>query len=242
MGAYFFSTAISEAEAVEEANWVANFISQYKITYPVAYNCEGFNRSDSRQYSLTKQQRSALARVFLDTIAAHGYTPMFYASRNEMEGSAQWDMSVLGTRYKVWVSQYPEKPFPETPAPTYSGAYAMWQYTSKGRLYGIKGNVDVNVAYFGYDREAQAKNSTPAAEVTASPELGIDFKEVSELVTANNETNLRNSPTTQGSQVVHLLKNGEWIQRTGVGSNGWDRVIYNGQSLYAVHNYLVGQP
>lgn len=239
VGAYFFSTAITEAEAKEEATWVADFISKYKITYPVAYNCEGFNQPSSRQYSLTKQERSRIACVFLDTIAARGYTPMFYASRNEMEGSAQWDMSVLGSKYKVWVSQYPEKPFPETPASTYSGAHAMWQYTCNGKLYGVKGNVDINVAYFGYSTEAQAQDSTPVQEVTASPELGIDFTEVNEQVTAKNETNLRNIPSTQESQVVHLLKNGEVIQRTGIGSNGWDRVIYNGQILYAVHNYLI---
>ena len=238
VGAYFFSTAVSEAEAVEEAAWVSSFISKYKITYPVAFNCEDFNSADSRQNHLTKEERTKLACSFLDTIAASGYTPMFYASRNEMEGSAQWNMTTLGSRYKVWVSQYPEKPFPETPASTYSGAHAMWQYTSKGQVYGIKGNVDVNVAYFGYSQEAEAKDSTPAEMVEANPEIGIDFTEVNEQVTAKNETNLRNIPSTQESQVVHLLKNGEVVQRTGIGSNGWDRVIYNGQKLYAVHNYL----
>ena len=47
IGAYFFSTAISGAEAVEEAKWVADYISQYQITYPVAYNCEGFENSNN---------------------------------------------------------------------------------------------------------------------------------------------------------------------------------------------------
>ena len=51
---------------------------------------------------------------------------MFYASRNEMEGNAQWNMDTLGSRYKVWVSQYPEKPFPETPKSSYSRAHDMW--------------------------------------------------------------------------------------------------------------------
>lgn len=239
VGAYFFSTAVTETEAIEEANWVADFISKYKITYPVAFNCEGFNSPQSRQYALSKEQRSALACAFLDTIAARGYTPMFYASRNEMENSAQWDMSRLGSRYKVWVSQYPDKPFPETPASAYSGVHAMWQYTSKGKVYGIKGNVDINVAYFGYSQEAQAKDQTPAEEVKANPETGIDFTEVNEQVTAKNETNLRSIPSTQESQVVHLLKNGEVVQRTGIGSNGWDRLIWNGQTVYAVHQYLI---
>lgn len=238
VGAYFFSSAVNEEEAREEAAWVASFIAKYKITYPVAYNCEDFQAADSRQHNLTKDERTALACAFLDSIASYGYTPMFYASRNEMEGSAQWNMTTLSSKYKVWVSQYPDKPFPETPSSSYSGAHAMWQYTSQGTVYGIKGKVDVNVAYFGYDQEAEAKDSNPAEVVEANPEIGINFTEVDEQVTAKNETNLRNIPTTEGSTVVYLLKNGETVQRTGVGSNGWDRLIYNGQKVYAVHSFL----
>lgn len=237
-GAYFFSSAVSEQEAEEEAAWVAGFIAKYKITYPVAYNCEDFQSADSRQYGLSREERTKIACAFLDEIQASGYQPMFYASKNEMEGSAQWDMATLGSRYKVWVSQYPEQPFPQTPASSYSGTHAMWQYTSQGQVAGIKNKVDVNVAYFGYEQEAAAKDDTPAQEVEADPEIGINFTEVDEQVTAKNETNLRNIPSTEGSTVVYLLKNGEVLQRTGIGSNGWDRLLYNGQKVYAVHNFL----
>ena len=237
-GAYFFSSAVTQEEAREEAEWVASFIAKYKITYPVAYNCEDFQSPDSRQNGLSMEERTQIACAFLDTVAAKGYTPMFYASRNEMEGNAQWNMDTLGSRYKVWVSQYPEKPFPETPKSSYSRAHDMWQYTSKGQVAGIRGNVDVNVAYFGYSEEAEAKDKNPAQIVEANPEVGMNFTEVDERVTAKDATNLRNLPTTEGSTVVHQLQNGETAQRTGIGSNGWDRVIYNGQRLYAVHSFL----
>ena len=237
-GAYFFSSAVTQEEAREEAEWVASFIAKYKITYPVAYNCEDFQSPDSRQNGLSMEERTQIACAFLYTVAAKGYTPMFYASRNEMEGNAQWNMDTLGSRYKVWVSQYPEKPFPETPKSSYSRAHDMWQYTSKGQVAGIRGNVDVNVAYFGYSEEAEAKDKNPAQIVEANPEVGMNFTEVDETVTAKDATNLRNLPTTEGSTIVHQLKNGETAQRTGIGSNGWDRVIYNGQRLYAVHSFL----
>lgn len=237
-GAYFFSSAVTQEEAREEAEWVASFIAKYKITYPVAYNCEDFQSPDSRQNGLSMEERTQIACAFLDTVAAKGYTPMFYASRNEMEGNAQWNMDTLGSRYKVWVSQYPEKPFPEPPKSSYSRAHDMWQYTSKGQVAGIRGNVDVNVAYFGYSQEAEAKDKNPAQIVEANPEVGMNFTEVDETVTAKDATNLRNLPTTEGSTVVHQLQNGETAQRTGIGSNGWDRVIYNGQRLYAVHSFL----
>lgn len=239
VGAYFFSSAITEQEAREEASWVVNFIAKYKITYPVAYNCEDFSSPDSRQYGLDKSVRTGIAAAFLDTVQASGYTPMFYASRNEMEGSKEWDMNALGNKYKIWVSQYPEKPFPETPASAYSGTHAMWQYTSQGQVAGISKKVDVNVAYFGYSREAEAKDPTPAQEVGANPEVGINFTEVNETVTAKIETNLRTAPTTaEGSQVVARLVNGQTATRTGVGSNGWSRLEYNGQKVYAVSSFL----
>lgn len=239
VGAYFFSSAVTEQEAREEASWVADFISRYKITYPVAYNCEDFKSEDSRQYGLDKTVRTGIASAFLDSIQAAGYTPMFYASRNEMEGSADWDMDVLGSKYKVWVSQYPEKPFPDTPSSTYSGRHDMWQYTSQGQVAGISKKVDVNVAYFGYSKEAEAKDSTPAEVVEANPEVGITFTEVQETVTAKIETNLRTAPTTaDGSQVVAKLVNGQTATRTGVGNNGWSRLEYNGQKVYAVSSFL----
>ena len=239
VGAYFFSSAVTEQEAREEASWVADFISRYKITYPVAYNCEDFKSEDSRQYGLDKTARTGIASAFLDSIQAAGYTPMFYASRNEMEGNADWDMDVLGSKYKVWVSQYPEKPFPDTPSSTYSGRHDMWQYTSQGQVAGISKKVDVNVAYFGYSKEAEAKDSTPAEVVEANPEVGITFTEVQETVTAKIETNLRTAPTTaDGSQVVAKLVNGQTATRTGVGNNGWSRLEYNGQKVYAVSSFL----
>lgn len=239
VGAYFFSSATTEQEAREEASWVVNFIAKYKITYPVAYNCEDFSSPDSRQYGLDKAVRTRIAEAFLDTVQSSGYTPMFYASRNEMEGSREWDMSVLGSKYRIWVSQYPEKPFPETPASSYSGTHAMWQYTSQGQVAGISRKVDVNVAYFGYSREAEAKDPTPAQEVGANPEVGIQFTEVNETVTAKIETNLRTAPTTaEGSEVVGKLVNGQTAVRTGVGSNGWSRLEYNGQKVYAVSSFL----
>ncbi len=64
------------------------------------------------------------------------------------------------------------------------------------------------------------------------------FRDVSELVTAKNETNLRDKATTEGSNVVHCLKNGETVTRTGIGDKGWSRLEFGGQTVYAVTSYL----
>ncbi len=238
-GAYFFSTAITEAEATEEAEWVADFISGYKITYPVAFNCEGFENSKSRQYNLTKEERTDLAKAFLNQIYECGYTPMFYASKNELTDDAKWIASELEKSYKVWLSWYPENPYPETPDAEYSGAHDMWQYTNNATIEGIDYPVDVNVAYFGYEGENAAQSSTAPEHVEANVEAGHQFSDVEETVTAKEATNLRNIPSQgEDSTVVLTLYNGQTATRTGISTSGWSRVEYNGQIYYAVSSLL----
>lgn len=238
MGAYFFSTAVNEAEAVEEAVFTANLLDKYKITFPVAYDCEGFRDAASRQYGLSREMRTALAVRFLDTIAARGYTPMFYASRNEMTDSKDWDMNILN-RYKVWVAQYPSQPFPITPASSYAGAQAMWQYTRKAVIPGIAGEVDMNVSYFNYDGIAEAKDPTGAEPVSAENAANVQYLDVYEVVTATTTVNLRTVPSTDSPDTIVVPINaGDMIFRTGIGNNGWSRVVLNDQILYAYTAYL----
>ena len=238
VGAYFFSAAVNEAEVVEEALFTANLIDKYQITFPVAYDCEGFRNATSRQYLLGKEVRTALAVRFLDTIAARGYTPMFYASRNEMTDNRDWDMNVLN-KYKVWVAQYPEQPFPITPASSYAGVQAMWQYTSKAAIPGIAGNVDMNVSYFNYDGIAEAKDSSGAPVVSAANAANVQYLDVNEVVTATSTENLRTVPSTDNPDTIVVPINpGDMIFRTGIGNDGWSRVLLNNQVLYAYTSYL----
>ena len=239
VGAYFFSTAVSEAEAIEEANWVADYISKYQITYPVAYNCEGFETVNSRQYSMTKTQRTDVALAFLNRITERDYIGMFYASTSELQAEAKWETTRIETAYKIWVAQYPNDPYPQKEAPDYEGTYAMWQYTNQGTIAGIDKPVDVNVAYFGFNKITGAQSSETPESVQADPEALMNFQEVNETVTAKEKTNLRNKPS-QGSDssVLFTLSNGETATRTGVSNSGWSRVIYNGKTCYAVSSYL----
>ena len=76
----------------------------------------------------------------------------------------------------------------------------------------------------------------PEPEQPTTPSDG--FSTVDEQVTAKEETNLRTAPSTQGSEVVYTLKNGEYVRRIGVHSNGWSKLEYNGQIVYAISSYL----
>ena len=239
VGVYFFSTATTTDEAKEEADWVADYISQYRITYPVAYDCEGFDQPDSAQYHLTNAERTDIAIAFLQEIYNRSYTPMFYASMGELSGNAKWDTSRIESTYRIWVSQYPNSPYPETAKSSYGGTHAMWQYTNRGTVAGISRPVDVNVAYFGYEGTAEAVNPETPEEVHADKEALMNFKEINETVTAKDSTNLRDIPS-QGddSNIVYTLHNGETATRTGVSDSGWSRLSYNGQTVYAVSSYL----
>lgn len=239
VGAYFFSSAVTEEEAVQEADWVADYISQYQITYPVAFNCEGFENADSRQYALTQAERTDIAIAFLNEIYNRGYTPMFYAAKNEMTGDAKWDTSRIEQTYKIWVSQYPTTSYQQGDRSSYTGVHAMWQYTNRGSVPGISKPVDVDIAYFGYEGTADAKSDVAPETVKADAEALMKFSDVNETVTAKQSTNLRDIPS-QGSdaKVVATLQNGDTATRTGVSDSGWSRVTYNGQTLYAVSSYL----
>lgn len=240
IGIYFFSTAVNEEEALEEANWVTEFIKDYPITYPVVYNCEGFNEAGNRMNGLSIEQRTTNAKVFLEAVRKAGYNPMFYASKNELINNTCWNTDDLSSKYDIWISQYISTKYSDSIKPDYTGVYSMWQYTSTGRVDGIEGDVDMNVAYFGYTDVAKSKSGKSPKAVEADPEIGITFEDVNEQVTAKQLTNLRIYPMqSESSSVIVALKNGEYVTRTGIGDNGWSRIEYNGQTVYGYSDYLI---
>lgn len=239
LGAYFFSTAISEEEAVEEANWAADLIDQYSITYPVAYDCEGYQESDSRQYGMSVKERTDVALAFLKQIEKRGYEGMFYSSKNELEGDHRWETSRIEKNYKIWVAQYPASAYPATESSSYSGTHHMWQYTTNGVVPGITLNVDMNVAYFGYEEINPPISDIPPEEAEPDVEALMNFKAVEETVTAKEETNLRSIPSQgEDSIVLYTLKNGEEATRIAVCDSGWSKLLFNGNIYYAVSSYL----
>ena len=239
LGVYFFSTAVTVEEAREEADWVAELIAGYPITYPVAYDCENFNDPDSRQYYMNKTERTDVAMAFLETIEKHGYEGMFYASKVDMELEKSWEVSRIEEDYKIWVAQYPALPYPETKETSYSGLHHMWQYSMEGSVPGIRQNVDLNIAYFGYDGIEPAHSKKVPESVEADVEAMLDFEEVDEQVTSKDETNLRDIPSQEeDSTVLRTLINGEVARRIAVSSNGWSKLMLDGNVYYAVSNYL----
>lgn len=140
VGVYFFTQAVTESEAVEEASMVIHLIEEYDVDYPVFLDSEsagGKGRADD----LSVEQRTTVHNAFLRTIAAAGYETGVYGSRNWLE--KQLDMERLSD-YNTWLAEYTE-------APGYPEYYHIWQYTSKGTVPGISTRVDLNLCYMKID-------------------------------------------------------------------------------------------
>jgi GH25 family lysozyme M1 (1,4-beta-N-acetylmuramidase) len=238
VGVYFFSTAINSNEAIEEAQWTISAIKGYKISYPVVYDCEGFKNNDSRMYTLTAEQRTQNALSFLNTVKKSGYEGMLYGSVSDLTDNSAFNISAIEEMYKIWVAQYKNPPYPQSQKPDYNGKYDMWQYTNKGIVSGVEGNCDMVVSYF--EKGVQAPKDDNAEIITAKPpktQQELIYTDVNEEVTAKEEVNLR-SGAGSNFDIVTVLKNGTVVKRTGIGKNGWSRLNYNGQTVYAITSYL----
>ena len=136
VGVYFFTQATTEAEAVEEASMALTLCSGYNLSYPIFVDTEN-GSGGARANGLDKGTRTACVAAFCKTIANGGRKAGVYASKswynNKIDASAF-------SNYFIWVAQY-------NTTCNYKGKYNMWQYSSKGSVPGIKGNVDVNIAY-----------------------------------------------------------------------------------------------
>lgn len=159
-GLYFFTQAKTKAEGEEEAEKVVEWIDELKkekegkeyvwpeedrqyLSYPIYFDTElstspsGTGRADK----LTKSERTQTVIGFCERMKKLGYYPGIYASTDWLKNRI--DMTKLQA-YDVWVAHY------GVSKPGYTGKHQMWQYTSKGSIGGIKGNVDCNVGLFDY--------------------------------------------------------------------------------------------
>ena len=160
IGLYFFTQAINEQEAIEEANYVLNLVRKYNVNirYPIVIDTEystsktnGVLDYEGRADQLDVATRTAVCRVFCETIRNAGYTPAIYASRNWFYDNL--DVNQLNN-CDIWVAHYTG----DVNRPTdYRYRYNMWQYTSSGSVPGIyapvkdgRVNVDISLCYKKY--------------------------------------------------------------------------------------------
>lgn len=107
IGVYFTSQAITEEEAIEEANVVLENIKDYKVTYPVAFDMSFVENDTARIESVNRADKTKITKAFLDTIAAAGYKPLLYGEQG-MADKGNRPVQAVGIRcMAVAVYRYP---------------------------------------------------------------------------------------------------------------------------------------
>ena len=144
IGVYFYSQAINETEAEEEASFVLKEIKKYDVSLPVVIDFEypsknGKNVGRLVNANLTKKEKTALINAFCKKVSDAGYTPAVYASSYIYKSHIS--PKKLNDDVMIWVADYNEKV-------TYSGDYDFWQFSDKGKCKGVSSKyVDTNYWY-----------------------------------------------------------------------------------------------
>lgn len=146
VGVYFFSQALTTEEALDEANFIIDLLDGYDITFPVAYDWEVVIDPDgdtARTAYIDPDQLTNNFLVFAQRLEMEGYTPVVYS--NKKTAIWKYDLARLNG-YDIWYAEYND-----TPSLPYK--WEIWQYSSKGSVPGIKGNVDLNICFKDYGAE-----------------------------------------------------------------------------------------
>lgn len=140
VGVYFYTQALDAEEAVEEAEFVLDLIEPYDVTWPVVFDLEEAALDDTRTSEMTKADYTEAAVAFCETIKNAGYTPMIYGNLKTF--MIMLDMKQI-EEYDKWFAYYNESVY-------FPYDFAVWQYSSKGTVNGIGGDVDMNVCMKDY--------------------------------------------------------------------------------------------
>ncbi len=134
-GVYFFSAAISEEEAREEAAFVLQAIEGQEMEMPIVFDTEPILYDVARTDDLTGKQLTKITAAFCDAVQAAGYQPMVYANAKRLTTVLYLEQL---TAYPLWLADYRMQPdFPY--------AFSMWQFTESGKVPGIEGAVDIDL-------------------------------------------------------------------------------------------------
>lgn len=133
VGVYIYTTANTEDEARMNARWIVENLDGQTLDFPVVFDWESF--SHFQQYGMSIHDLNMNFLAFADELEKNGYSAMLYSSRNFL-----WNFWYEQEEYPVWLAHYTEQT-------DYDGDYVMWQMSSRGRIHGITGDVDLNILY-----------------------------------------------------------------------------------------------
>ena len=132
VGVYFYSYAYTEKEAKKQAKYVIDNLKRYKVTLPIVFDWECWNKFNEFRISLFELTK--VQNAFLNYVNEKGYKSARYGSKNYLLKGWQ------DSKHLTWLAHYVSNT-------DYSGEYFMWQRCDTGKVDGIYGAVDVDVLY-----------------------------------------------------------------------------------------------
>ena len=228
-GVYHYSYALTESAAIAEANFVLNTLNTYGYNPALGV---WFDMEDSTQSALSTSLKEAICKGFCDTIRNGGREPGFY-------GWTSWFSSSFQKNYlnsiPIWIAQIDG--FSSNGTATHDGGTWLWQYSWKGSISGISGDVDCNMCYAnwpGIDTSTDTpSDKTYLANCTAYP-AHFTGK-------TTGSVNMRQYPSTSYSSLT-TLSSGTTLEVTGLYKNSsggyWYQVNNNGTNGYVDAGYI----
>ena len=136
---YFFPCSITIEEAKEQASFVKREVQNSLFSMPIYLDSQVVQRDKSgRSDKLSKEKRTQMLRIICEQLLNAGIPCGVYASRSWLYNNLDMSKIPAAAAKNTWVAEYGVSQH------AYNGEHAMWQYTSKGSINGIEGNVDLS--------------------------------------------------------------------------------------------------
>lgn len=217
-GAYFFSQAITEQEAREEAAEAIRLLGDWArlLKLPIYIDMEYFQDA-GRLYNaqLSAEEHTKIALAFCKAIEDAGYKAGVYVGLCTFPINAT---AITDAGYEIWHAQWNSRV-------TVSPVYTMWQFSSTGSVSGILGAVDLNFRYVAPAQNGESSNGTTTGTTTGGET--VSFSDVS-------------STSWYYSSVNYVVENGLF---NGTGQNKFEPTETMSREMFVTVLYrLAGEP
>lgn len=157
VGAYYYSTADTVEFAKKEAAYVQSLLKDRQFELPVYYDVE----NNERQGKLSKALLTEIADAFCTAMESAGYFVGVYANTSWF--TSKLDHAALAEKYTIWLADYRGSNANKTLKRD------IWQYTSKGSINGISGNVDMNECYRDFPAIIKGAGLNGCGKISGAP-------------------------------------------------------------------------
>lgn len=161
VGVYWFMYALNEKQALNESNNFHNYIKKYKgkLELPVycdfEYDTERYAKQQGINFNVNT--RTNIIDVFCHNLESKGWYVGNYANVDYLRNKINYNKL---KKYDLWLAQWDNKKSYEC---------GLWQYTSIGKVPGVKGNVDISIMYKDYPTIIKENKLNGYGKTTSKP-------------------------------------------------------------------------